>query len=97
MVVEEQAGKMSLAERRYDVVAVQMPIVFNRYGDHDHDGMIFTLAADRPALTEIKANFPAHAKTPHPLVRPLVLRACAGERLEIYLTNELPQPVGMHL
>ncbi|MDQ3434297.1 MAG: multicopper oxidase domain-containing protein [Actinomycetota bacterium] len=97
MVVEEQAEKRSLAERRYDVVAVQVPIVFNRYGDHDHDGMIFTLAADRPALTEIKANFPAHAKTPHPLVRPLVLRACAGERLEIYLTNELPQPVGMHL
>jgi FtsP/CotA-like multicopper oxidase with cupredoxin domain len=97
MPLQEHVEATSPAERRYDVVAVQVPIVFNRYGDHDHDGMIFTLAADRPALTEIKANFPAHAKTPHPLVRPLVLRACAGERLEIYLTNELPQPVGMHL
>ncbi len=97
MTLREHLEATSPAERRYDVVAVQVPIVFNRYGDHDHDGMIFTLAADRPALTEIKANFRAHAKAPHPLVRPLVLRARVGERLEIHLTNELPQPVGMHL
>jgi hypothetical protein len=32
-----------MAPRRYDVIATEVPIVFNFEGDHDHNGMIFAL------------------------------------------------------
>jgi hypothetical protein len=41
---------------------------------------------------------PAQARQPHPLVRPLVLRARVGERITVKLTNEIKhRHVGIHL
>jgi hypothetical protein len=84
--------------RRYEVVAVQVPIVFNREGDHDHNGMIYALDKNKSELDEIRRNFTAHAKEPHPLVRPLVLRVRCGETVEVRFTNHIwGRCVGMHL
>jgi hypothetical protein len=84
--------------RRYDVVAVRVPIVFNFDGDHDHNGMIYAMARHKDALDDIRRHFAAHAKTPHPLVRPLVLRARCGETVEVRFTNHIQgRCVGMHL
>ena len=39
----------------YHVTALQMPIYFNREGDHDHNGLIFALTANVPILKFIRA------------------------------------------
>jgi manganese oxidase len=86
--------------RCYKVMAVQVPIVFNREGDHDHNGMIYALDNDenKKEFKEIRENFAAHAKSPNELVRPLVLRARCGETVEVKFTNHIRgRCVGMHL
>jgi FtsP/CotA-like multicopper oxidase with cupredoxin domain len=65
--------------RHYDVVAIQMPIVYNKSGDHDPDGLLFVLAEDEAAV--VAGRRPAV---------PLILRANAGECVEVTLTNHLP-------
>ncbi|MHA6250882.1 multicopper oxidase domain-containing protein [Oceanobacillus sp. CAU 1775] len=64
--------------RRYDVVAFQTPIQYNKYGDHDPYGIIFALEEDRQAILEGK-------KSPEPLI----LRGRVGETVEIKLTSML--------
>ena len=39
----------------YDIVALSMPIYYNREGDHDHNGMLFVLEANVPILEYIEA------------------------------------------
>jgi hypothetical protein len=113
---------------RYDVTALDMPIYFNKEGDHDHNGMIFALTKNVPILKYIRALAenrnpgppsseiknrareigvslpltPHEARLPHPLVRPLVLRATKGDRVIVKLRNELrddeiTRHVGLHL
>jgi hypothetical protein len=43
-------AKCDAAERKYHVVALEVPIVFNRDGDHDHNGLIFALGHNKQAL-----------------------------------------------
>src|SRR5918999_6448732 len=70
-------------------------------GHHDHDGLMYALAEHRDELEALKARMEAgdpDAQRPHPLVRPLVLRACKGEVVEVRLTNLIRgRKVGMHL
>jgi FtsP/CotA-like multicopper oxidase with cupredoxin domain len=65
--------------RHYDVVAIQMPIVYNKSGDRDPDGLLFVLAEDEAATVACRK----------PAV-PLILRANAGDCVEVTLTNHLP-------
>lgn len=82
--------------RRYDIVAISVPISYNRAGDHDHDGMIFALKRNHDALRAVGDGF--DSRQPIPLVRPLVLRACVGETVEVTLWNHLQgRRVGLHL
>lgn len=95
-----------MATRTYDVVALQVPIVYNGYGDHDRNGMIFTLAEYEDELRAIwdgwpdpfpdPVDEPDRLPQPHPLVRPLVLRARLGERVVVRFRNELRQRAGIH-
>lgn len=62
--------------RRYEVAAVQTNLVYNRYGDHDPDGLIFV------PLEDVDLVF-AGKYTP----RPLILRANVGDWLEVTLHN----------
>lgn len=84
--------------RTYDVVALNVPIAYNEFGDHDRNGALYTLASDAPELRELAASwpqpFPSYLEQPelvpgpHPLARPLVLRVRRGERLRVRLANE---------
>ncbi|MQA14512.1 MAG: multicopper oxidase domain-containing protein [Pseudonocardiaceae bacterium] len=95
-----------MATRTYDVVALQVPIAFDPYGDHDRNGMIYTLAEHEDELRAIGDGWPDpfpnpidepdRLPQPHPLVRPLVLRARVGERVVVRFHNELAQPAGIH-
>ncbi|MEV6326963.1 multicopper oxidase domain-containing protein [Streptomyces sp. NPDC051909] len=93
--------------RTYDVVALDVPIAYNAFGDHDRNGALYTLASDAPELRELAASwpqpFPSYLEHPelvpgpHPLARPLVLRVRRGERLRVRLTNELSRRAGITL
>jgi manganese oxidase len=107
-----EPARLGRPTRTYDVVAMRMPIVYNELrdntapdrrwmGHHDHDGMIFALAEHRDELEVLRERIEAKdpdASRPHPLVRPLVLRACKGEVVDVRLTNLIRgREVGMHL
>ncbi|MFK0175222.1 multicopper oxidase domain-containing protein [Streptomyces xanthochromogenes] len=91
--------------RTYHVVALQVPIAYNEFGDHDRNGALFALEQDADELREVRANwpevFPSYLEDPdlvpkpHPLARPLVLRVRRGERLRVRLSNELQRPAGI--
>ena len=103
---------MTRSIRSYNVVALSIPIVYNKQGDYDPNGLMYALEANLPLLNNLKAHFlhqahehppglpplkPGSEKQPHPLVRPLVLRACKGEIVRICFENQLNQPASIHL
>ena len=62
--------------RRYEVAAVQTELIYNRYGDHDPDGLIFVPLEDVDLVL-------AGKYTP----KPLILRANVGDWIEVTLHN----------
>lgn len=69
--------------RRFDIVAIQLPIVYNRQGWHDPEGRIFVLKEDKDDILAGRKK-----------IEPLVIRANAGENIEVRFTNELPEHIG---
>ena len=76
--------------RTYEVVALTVPIAYNDHGDHDARGTVLALAEH---ADELRA---ATGDRPDPLVRPLVLRACVGDRVVVWFRNELEHRAGIH-
>ena len=64
--------------RKYEIAAVKTDIVYNKYGDHDPDGLMFVPLEEAEEVLCGK-------KTP----KPLILRANAGEWIEVTLHNML--------
>ena len=62
--------------RHYEVAAVQTNLIYNRYGDHDPDGLVFVPLEDVELLAAGKYK-----------PRPLILRANVGEWIEVVLHN----------
>ncbi|AVX19703.1 Multicopper oxidase with three cupredoxin domains (includes cell division protein FtsP and spore coat protein CotA) [Carboxydocella sporoproducens DSM 16521] len=85
---------MSAPARYYHVVALSVPIVLNRAGEYNPNGMMFVLKEREAELRQQIASNPGQ---PVSLVQPLVIRACAGEWVEVLLENQLPFPVSMHI
>jgi len=70
-------------EREFNVVLIQMPVVYNKQGWHDPEGRLYVLAEDEKDVL-------AGRKEPEPLV----LRANAGECIHVNFTNKLPETIG---
>lgn len=112
--------------RQFDVVALPIPVIFNKHRDHDPNGMMYALQSNATALkheAEMYLNSlvqagasqddgcgcsesvvhghavdPKEMFKPHPLVRPLVLRAAKGDTINIHFENHIKcRQVGMHL
>lgn len=64
--------------RKYEVAAIQKDIQYNRHGDHDPDGLIFVPMEDVDKVQQGKSAY-----------RPLILRANAGDWIEVTLHNLL--------
>ncbi len=62
--------------RRYEVVAIQKKLIYNRYGDHDPDGLLFVPKEDVEYVLSGKY-----------MPKPLILRANAGDWIEVTLHN----------
>ena len=62
--------------RRYEVVAVQKKLIYNRYGDHDPDGLVFVPLEDVDHVLAGKC-----------MPKPLILRANVGDWIEVTVHN----------
>ena len=62
--------------RKYEIAAVQTNIQYNKYGDHDPNGLVFVPLEEADNVLNGKCN-----------PKPLILRANAGEWIEVTLHN----------
>jgi FtsP/CotA-like multicopper oxidase with cupredoxin domain len=62
--------------RRYEVAAIQTDLIYNRYGDHDPDGLIFV------PLKDVDGVLSGRIKP-----KPLIMRVNTGDWLEVTLHN----------
>ena len=68
--------------RKYEIVAIQKNIVYNTFGDHDPNGLMFVLKEYEKKVLNGKIK-----------PKPLILRANAGDCIEVTLTNHLFKPM----
>lgn len=62
--------------RTFHIRAIQIPIVYNRYGDYDANGMLYVLEEDAEKIQkEARKKFEMDIPQPYKEVRPLVIRA----------------------
>ena len=84
--------------RTFNIEAIQIPIVYNRYGDYDPDGLLYVLEEDaerikKEALRRFKMDIPQ----PYKEVRPLVLRVNLGDTVKIRFRNTLSRRLSIHV
>ena len=84
--------------RYFNIEAISLPIVYNKYGDHDPNGLLYVLAKDAERIKE-KAYENFHQEIPQPYeeVQPLVIRANVGDKVVIRFSHALDRPLSMHV
>lgn len=84
--------------REYDIEAIQIPIVYNKYGDHDPDGLLYVLQKDADRIKrKAEENFRKEIPMPYEEVKPLVIRANVGDVVKIHFTHSLKRNLSMHV
>lgn len=84
--------------RYYEIEAIQIPIVYNKYGDHDPDGLLYVLKKDADRIRDgALQNFNQEIPQPYEEVMPLVIRANAGETVVISFSHSLNRPLSIHV
>ena len=75
--------------RVYDIEAISLPIVYNKFGDHDPNGMLYVLKQDSERIQrEARKRFELPVPQPYEEVRPLVIRANVGDTVQINFENK---------
>lgn len=84
--------------RVYDIEAISLPIVYNKFGDHDPNGLMYVLKQDSERIQR-KARELFELPTPQPYeeVRPLVIRANVGDTVQINFENKLDRRASIHV
>ncbi|MGN1179990.1 MAG: multicopper oxidase domain-containing protein [Suilimivivens sp.] len=84
--------------RIFEIEAISIPIVYNKYGDHDPDGLLYVLKKDAKRIKE-KALENFHKEIPQPYedVKPLVIRANLGDEIEIRFSHSLNRDLSIHV
>ena len=80
--------------RHFDVTAIQINIVYNKYGDVDPNGLMYVLNENKNKVQEQVKRCPG---TYVDLVQPLVIRAHQYDTIEVSFTNELCFPASIHV
>ena len=84
--------------RTYEIEAIEIPIVYNKYGDHDPDGLLYVLKKDANRIREgALRNFYKKIPQPYEEVQPLVIRANVGEKIVIHFSHSLNRALSMHV
>lgn len=84
--------------RFYEIEAIQIPIVYNKYGDYDPDGLLYVLKRDADRIRRgALRNFSEDVPQPYKDVKPLVIRACLGDTIVIRFTHSLNRSLSIHV
>lgn len=84
--------------RKFDIDIISVPIVYNKYGDHDPNGLLYVLKKDSDRIKKrALENFNKEIPQPYEEVRPLVLRANVGDLIVVNLYNSLERRVSIHV
>lgn len=81
-------------QRKYHIVAISTRIVVNDFGDHDPEGKMYVLKENEGTLRRLVALNPFSTVE---LVQPLIIRANAGDDIEIIFENKLSHPASLHI
>lgn len=76
------------------ISAIQVPIVYNKYGDVDPNGLMYVLDKNKDKVKEAIKKCPG---TYVDLVQPLVIRVHQGDIVKINFHNELCFPASMNV
>lgn len=72
--------------------------MYNKYGDHDPNGLLYVLAEDADRIErEARARFRLFPPQPYEEVQPLVLRANVGDEIRINFYNRLNRRASIHV
>lgn len=84
--------------RYFTIEAIQIPIVYNKYGDHDPDGLLYVLEEDAKKIQK-EADRRFHQNPPQPFeeVQPLVLRVNLGDTVKICFRNRWNRRLSIHV
>lgn len=80
--------------RKFDIVAINANIVYNKYGDHDPNGKMYVL---KQYKRKIKKDIKENPFKPSNLVQPLVIRVNVGDLVEIKFKNKTNGPASIHI
>ncbi|MGN0626422.1 MAG: multicopper oxidase domain-containing protein [Oscillospiraceae bacterium] len=84
--------------RVYDIEAISLPIVYNKFGDHDPNGLMYVLKRDSQRIQQkARELFALPTPLPYDEVRPLVIRANVGDTVQINFENKLNRRVSIHV
>ena len=84
--------------RFFEIEAIEIPIVYNKYGDHDPDGLLYVLKKDADRIREgALRNFSLEVPQPYEEVKPLVIRANVGEKVVISFSHSLNRALSLHV
>lgn len=84
--------------RVFDIEAISIPIVYNKYGDYDPNGMMYVLKKDSKRIQrEAKERFSMNPPQPYKEVQPLVIRANEGDEIQVNFYNKLDRRTSIHV
>jgi len=88
--------------RAYDVVAIDVKITLNRWGDYDPVGMMYATRSDVPRIRvqEVageRQNYGLTLGLGADPIQPLAIRANVGDCVRVSFTNQLDQPASFHI
>lgn len=84
--------------RTFHIEAIQIPIVYNKYGDYDPNGLLYVLEEDAERIKrEALQRFEMEIPQPYKEVRPLVIRVNLGDTVKIRFRNSLSRRLSIHV
>ena len=97
-MLELSAYPISGQLRVYDIEAISLPIVYNKFGDLDPNGMLYVLKQDSERIQrEARKRFELPVPQPYEEVRPLVIRANVGDTVQINFENKQNRRASIHV
>lgn len=84
--------------RTFHIEAIQIPIVYNKYGDYDPNGLLYVLEEDAKRIQrEALQRFEMEIPQPYKEVRPLVIRVNLGDTVKVRFRNSLNRRLSIHV
>lgn len=85
---------LGLPIKFFNISAISVPIVYNNFGDHDPEGMMYVLSENEQKVRDEVAENPLK---PVDIVQPLVIRANVGDLIIVKFENKLRRRASIHI